>query len=121
MTVEAQEVEVEKVVAPYSIGGEVSAITLIQDVRAIRQRMDSIETALRRLGVRLEELTPLPAEVNLPGPTADSLDVLRNALLLDVQTRMRKHEARVNLLMGTILLTVLVGIGGLGWMVHRLG
>ena len=126
MIVEAQETEILETEAPtaadkYPAGGEVSAITLIQDVRAIRQRLDGVEMALRRLGTRMEELSPGPkGSVVAAGPSADSLEELRNALLADLQTGLHQHTKRGNLMMGAILLTVLVGLGSLGWMIHRL-
>jgi hypothetical protein len=83
--------------------------------------MDGVELALRRLGARMDELSPGPeGGAVAASPSADALEGLRNALLADLQSGLHKHTGRVNLMMSAILLTVLVGLGSLGWMVHRL-
>ena len=130
MTVEAQELETEVANTErdsepagggYPTGGEVSALTLIQDVRAIRQRLDGIEVAIRNVGVRIEELPG--AAAGSTGATAapvGSLDELRKALLGDLQTDLGKNAKRATMMMGALLLTMLLGLGGVGWLVHQL-
>lgn len=124
MTVEAPELETELPEPPagYPMGGEVSALTLIQDVRAIRQRLDGIEVAMRNLGVRLEELPGASPEASAAERAAPvgSLDELRKALLGDLQTDLRANAKRTSLLMGVLLLSLLLGLGSLGWMIHHL-
>jgi len=111
---------------PYPTGGEVSAMTLITDVRAIRQRLDGVEVALRGLGVRMEELTPGPAaSADGAGSRAasappGSLEELRKALTGDLQADLHKNAKQSTLFTGVMLLVMLSGLGGLGWMVHQL-
>jgi hypothetical protein len=130
MTVEDEELVAEPLVADHGVnayptGGEVSALTLIEDVRAIRLRLDAIEVSLRGLGLQMEQLpaggTALSNEGSKTGAApVESLDELRKALLGDLQTDMRKQAGRMKLLLGVMLLTTLMGLGGLGWMVHQL-
>lgn len=124
MSVKAQELEVESgydEAGAYPSGGEVSAMTLISDVRAIRQRLDSVEVALRGLGTRMEELKPgAVSEGGAAAPAPGSLDELRKALTGDLQADLHKNAKRSTMLMGVILLVMLAGLGGLGWMLHQL-
>lgn len=128
MTVDEQELlETEmtpEAAAPaYATGGEVSAMTLIEDVRAIRQRLDGVEVALRGLSVRLEEITPStgsPGSGGNPAEPVGSLDELRKALLGDLQTDLRKNAQRSSILMGLMLLVTMGGLGYLGWMLRQL-
>ena len=129
MTVEAQELETPINIEPdsepagggYPTGGEVSALTLIQDVRAIRQRLDGIEVAIRNVGVRIDEL---PGAASAGGGSAaapvGSLDELRKALVGDLQADLGKNAKRAAMMMGALFLTMLLGLGGLGWLVHQL-
>ncbi len=127
MTVEAQELETEAVLpdsadesaVTYPAGGEVSAMTLIQDVRAIRQRLDGVEVALRALGVQMEELTPTAASPGAAAPVG-SLDELRKALTGDLQADLQKNAKRSTLLLGLMFLVMLMGLGGLAWMIRQL-
>lgn len=128
MTVEAQELETE-VKDPeqdserggggYPTGGEVSALTLIQDVRAIRQRLDGIEVAIRNMGVQIEEL-PSAGSASPAAAPVGSLEELRTALLGDLQADLRKNAKRATMMMGGLLLTLILGLGGVGWLVHQL-
>ena len=134
MTVEAPDLETEERISNvgrdvgsdeaarggYTTGGEVSALTLIEDVRAIRQRLDGIEVALRGLGGRIEELSPGKAEGAASDAPPGSLEELRKALLGDLQTDLRHNAKRSTLLMGAMFLTMLLGLGGLGWMVRQM-
>ena len=129
MTVEAQELETQINTEPdsesagggYPTGGEVSALTLIQDVRAIRQRLDGIEVAIRNVGVRIDEL---PGAASAGGGSAaapvGSLDELRKALVGDLQVDLGKNAKRATMMTGALFLTMLLGLGGLGWLVHQL-
>ena len=124
MTVEAQELETPINIEPdsepagggYPTGGEVSALTLIQDVRAIRQRLDGIEVAIRNVGVQIDEL---PGAGSAAAPVG-SLDELRTALVGDLQADLGKNAKRATTMMGALFLTMLLGLGGLGWLVHQL-
>lgn len=130
MTVEAQELETEVANSErdselagggYPTGGEVSALTLIQDVRAIRQRLDGIEVAIRNVGVRIEELPGAAAgSAGAAAAPVGSLDELRKALLGDLQADLGKNAKRATMMMGALLLTMLLGLGGVGWLVHQL-
>ncbi len=129
MTVEAQELETqinteqdsEPAGGGYPTGGEVSALTLIQDVRAIRQRLDGIEVAIRNVGVQLEELPgAASASAGSAAAPVGSLDELRKALLGDLQADLGKNAKRATMMMGALFLTMLLGLGGLGWLVHQL-
>jgi len=106
---------------PYPTGGEVSAMTLIADVRAIRQRLDGVEVALRGLGLRMEELTPATGSTASSAASAPpgSLEELRHALTGDLQADLRKNAKQSTLFTGIMLLVMLSGLGGLGWMVHQ--
>ena len=103
----------------YPTGGEISALTLIQDVRAIRQRLDGIEVAIRNVGAQVEEL-PSAGSASPAAPPVGSLDELRTALLGDLQADLGKNAKRATMMMGALLLTVILGLGGVGWLVHQL-
>ena len=128
MTVEAQELETE-VKDPeqdceqggggYPTGGEVSALTLIQDVRAIRQRLDGIQVAIRNMGVQIDEL-PSAGSASPAAAPVGSLEELRTALLGDLQADLRKNAKRATIMMGALLLTLILGLAGVGWLVHQL-
>lgn len=130
MTVEAPELETEatdtardseSAGGAYPTGGEVSALTLIQDVRAIRQRLDGIEVAIRNVGVQIEELPGSAAgSTGAAAAPVGSLDELRKALLGDLQADLGKNAKRATMMMGALLLTMLLGLGGVGWLVHQL-
>ena len=126
MPVEAQELETEETISEdagggYPTGGEVSALTLIQDVRAIRQRLDGIEVAIRNVGVQIEELPGAQAgSAGAAAAPVGSLDELRKALLGDLQAGLGKNAKRATMMMGALLLTMLLGLGGVGWLVHQL-
>ena len=132
MTVEAPELETaeqdqslaenEPARGGYTSGGEVSAMTLIEDVRAIRQRLDGIEVALRGLGGRIDELSAAKTDGGAAPAAAPvgSLDELRKALVGDLQADLSKNAKRSTMIMGAIFLTMLLGLGGLGWMVRQL-
>ncbi|MBY0502841.1 MAG: hypothetical protein K2X03_02960 [Bryobacteraceae bacterium] len=115
MTVEAQEPEISEPV-PYPTGGAVSAMTLIEDVRAIRQRLDGVEVALRSLSQQMEN----PAASGNPAPAAGSVEELRKALLGDLQADLRRSAKRTNLLMLTMLIAILAGLGGVAWMIRQI-
>ena len=110
--------EIESAPAPrYSAGGEVSALTLMQDVRAVGQRLDAMEATLRRVMARLEELS-LPT--GALGPAPDSMEALRASMLLELQSGLERQAKRASVTLSLLLMAVLVGVGVLGWMVHRL-
>lgn len=128
MTVEAEELQTEETALPAksgyptgaTTGGEVSAMTLIEDVRAIRQRLDGIEVALRQLGTQMEAW-PAVGSGDAPAiAPVGSLDELRKALLGDLQADLRKSAKGIKILMGVILLMTLSGLGGIAWMLHQL-
>lgn len=95
-------------------------MTLIEDVRAIRQRLDGIEVALRLVGTQMEAL-PTAASGDAPAAApVGSLEELRKALLGDLQTDLRKTAKGIKMLMGVILMMTLSGLGGIAWMLHQL-
>ena len=129
MTVDAPELETEvtnsgrdteSAGGAYPTGGEVSALTLIQDVRAIRQRLDGIEVAIRNVGVQIEELPGAAAGSAVAAAPVGSLDELRKALLGDLQADLGKNAKRATIMMGALLITMLLGLGGVGWLVRQL-
>ncbi len=100
-------------------------MTLIEDVRAIRQRLDGIEVALRQLGAQMDAMPTAglgnPGSGDAPAVApVGSLDELRKALIGDLQTDLRKSAKGIKILMAVILLLTLSGLGGIAWMLHQL-
>jgi len=124
MTVEAEELEIESLpdlaMPAYPRGGEVSALTLLEDVKAIRLRMDSIEVAMRQIALRIEELRPSSTDSALGPAAVGSMEELKKALIADMHGDLLKQTGRMKLLMMVMLCAMLGGLGGLGWMLHQI-
>jgi hypothetical protein len=124
MTLEAEELASDSLtdlaLPSYPRGGEVSALTLLEDVQAIRVRLEGIEVSMRQLGLRMEELRPSPNDSALVPAAVGSMDELRKALLADLPADLLKQAGRMRLLLVAMFVTLLAGLGGLGWMLRQI-
>ena len=109
MTVDVD--EIESSVSDRRSGGEVSALTLIEDVRAIRQRLDGVEVALRSLDQRLEQL---------PGGESKPSDGAAGAPGTgDLPAQLQGQIKTLKMMLAGLGLVTLAGMAGLGWMLHQ--